>query len=100
MLENRERIGGRSGGRRGAKEKEGETEAVAWMGEGKGVTRSERKKEQSGNVTGEKIFSLSLSLSPRNRARDAGACCRTSLGRGKRGIGEEGRGNCRRPRPW
>ena len=82
MLENRERMGGRSGGRRGAKEKEGETEAVAWMGEGKGVTRSERKKEQSGNVTGEKIFSLSLSLSPRNRAR------------------EEGRGNCRRPRPW
>ena len=63
MLENRERMGGRSGGRRGAKEKEGETEAVAWMGEGKGVTRSERKKEQSGNVTGEKIFSLSLSLS-------------------------------------
>lgn len=45
MLENRERMGGRSGGRRGAKEKEGETEAVAWMGEGKGVTRSERKKE-------------------------------------------------------
>lgn len=78
-----------------AKEKEGETEAVVWTGEGKGVTRSERKKE---NVTGEKIFSLSLS--PRSRARDAGACCRTSLGRGKRGIGEEGRGNCRRPRPW
>lgn len=100
MLENRERMGGRgkSGGRRGfqSERERGRDGGGRVDGRRKGSNEiGEKERERNGR---EDI--LSLSLSPRSRARDAGACCRTSLGRGKRGIGEEGRGNCRRPRPW